>query len=201
MNISNIKYGFIPPLALILAAAGLFVVVDLPARRGITRIKNDLAVLEQKIRQDVPEQLIEKTQSESDSLSSVIAGISARIFPMTDLTGFGPKIQSITRNYDLTLVALKPKYESLASLQTDTAEIVELPISLVMSGKFGAFTKFADDLPRLPFAVRADEFVLTRQDRETAIVEFEIKGVLFLRKAGVNSEGRGAPGGAAAQKM
>jgi hypothetical protein len=201
MNMKNVKFGFVPPLVIIVAAIGLFMLVDMPSRRGITKVKNDLAVLDLKIKQDVPEQLIQKIQNDSDSLSAVIKGIENRIFPMADLAGFGPKIQSIARNYDLNLVALKPKYESLDALEADTSEFAELPISLVLSGKFSAFAKFADDLSRLPFAVKADEFVLTRLDRATAVVEFEIKGVLFLRKAGVNSGSRESPGGAAAQKM
>jgi Tfp pilus assembly protein PilO len=196
MNAKNVKYGFIAPLAVVLLAVALLVLFDIPARRDIKKVKGELAALEFKIKQDVPEPLIQKIQDDADSLSSVLKNMENKIYPMADLIGLGPKIQTIVKSYNLTLVALKPKYESLAALQTDTADISELPITIEIKGKFPAFAKFVDDLTKLPFAIKADEFVLNREDRETAVVDMEIKGVLFLRKAGVNAENRANPGNA-----
>lgn len=194
MNAKNVKYGFIPPVAIVFLAVALLVLFDIPARREIKKMKGELAVLEYKIKQDVPELLIQRLQTIADSLSLVLKNKENKIYPMADLIGLGPKIQTIVNRYNLTLIALKPKYESLITLQTDTAEISELPITIEIKGKFASFAKFIDDLTKLPFAIKADEFALNREDREKAVVDIEIKGVLFLRKAGVNAENRASSG-------
>ena len=194
MKTKNIASGFIFPAAVFLAAVVWLIAFYLPTRQSIDKIKLDLADLRYKIEKDVPEELIQSIRMQADSLSAVLEKKENRIYRMADLSGLGPQIQSVAKKYNLALTALKPKFESLSTLNSDTSEIVELPISIEMKGKFGAFTRLLDDWSNLPFVVRADGFTLDREDKAKGIVNFQIQGVVFLMKEKVNATNRTTPG-------
>jgi Tfp pilus assembly protein PilO len=191
MKAKKIQTGFILPLVVILGAVAWFFVFHQPSRDKIRVIKQELVLLKEKIRKDVPESLIQSVQRQSDSISVALESKKTRIFPFSELIHFGDAVQPVVKKYGLTLVSLKPDYKSLAALEADTSEICELPISIQVEGKYDAFTKFMDDLATLPFAVRVDDYFIDRLNKETKLVNFEVKGVVFLRKAVVKSDGGG----------
>jgi len=182
MKPKKIQIGFILPLAVLLGAVAWFFVFQQPKMKKIQTVQKDLAALREKIKKDVPESLIQSVQRQSDSISVVLESKKSRIYPFSDLIHFGDAVQPVVKKYGLTLVSLKPDYKSLPALEADTSEICELPISFQVQGKYDAFTKFMDDLANFPFAVRADEYFIDRLDKETKQVNFEVKGVVFLRK-------------------
>ena len=187
MKSTKIQTGFILPLAVLLGTAAWFFLYHQPTRKKIGRVKQELTALKEKIKKDVPETLIKSVARQSDSLSAALESRKKRIFPYSDLINFVDAVQPVAKKYGLTLVALKPDYKSLTALEADTAEVCELPISIETEGKFEAFAKFANDLSALPFALRADDFFIERLDKQTGQINFEIKGVVFLRKAVVKS--------------
>jgi len=189
MTAKTLKIGFVFPLLTVLAAVAWLMLYHFPTRAKINKIKNELIVLENKVRKDVPENRIQAMQKEADSLVIVLQNKENRIYPMQELVGIGGIIQPLMKSYNLALLSLKPKYESLATLQQDTAEIAELPIAFELKGRFHAFAKFMDDINKLNIAMKADELTLVRENREATDVNIEIKGVVFLKKARVNAEG------------
>lgn len=174
-------------MIVLLGAVAWFFIYHQPARKKIGTIKQELIALKEKIKKDVPESLIQSIARKSDSLSAALESGKMRIFAYSDLIHFGDAVQPVAKKYGLILVSLKPEYKNLASLESDTSEICELPISVQTEGKFEAFAKFADDLSALPFALRVDDFFIERLDKQTGQINFEIKGIVFLRKAVVKS--------------
>jgi Tfp pilus assembly protein PilO len=199
MKSKKIQTGFILPLIVLLGAVAWFFIYHQPTQKKIGKVKRELSALKEKIKKDVPEALIQSIAMQSDSLSSTLESRKSRIFPYSDLINFVDEVQPVAKKYGLTLVSLKPDYGSLTALEADTSEICELPISIQTEGKFEAFAKFADDLSVLPFALRVDDFFFERLDKQTGQVNFEIKGVVFLRKA-VVKPGRGEGGNTPAAK-
>jgi len=195
MKPKKVQTGFILPLVVILGAVAWFFVYYQPTSKKIQTVNRELAVLREKIKKDVPESLILSVQRQSDSILVSLENRKTRIYPFSDLIRFGDAVEPVVKKYGLALVALKPDYKSLPALEADTSEICELPISFEVSGKYDAFTKFMDDVPVWPFAVRVDEYFITRMVKETREVDFEVKGVLFLRKATVKSVGGGGGSG------
>ena len=189
MKPTKVQTGFILPLAMLLATVAWFFVFHQPKMKKIKAYERELVELREKIRKDVPESLIQSVQRQSDSIRVVLESKKKRIFPFSDLIRLGDTVQPVVKKYGLTLVALKPDYKSLPALEADTSEICELPISIQVEGKYDAFTEFMDDLAALPFALRVDEYFIDRLDLQTRQINFEIKGVIFLRKAA------GKPGG------
>ena len=195
MKSKKIQTGFILPLIVLLGAVAWFFIYHQPTQKKIGNVKRELAALKEKIKKDVPETIIQSVARQSDSLSAALESRKRRIFPYSDLINFGDAVQPVAKKYGLTLVSLKPDYKSLSILESDTSEICELPISIETEGKFEAFAKFANDLSVLPFALRVDEFFIERIDKQTGQINFEIKGVVFLRKAVVKPSGGGGVGG------
>jgi len=195
MKPKKVQTGFILPLAILLGAVAWFLVFQQPKMKKIRTIEHELGALREKIRKDVPESLIQSVQRQSDSISVSLESKKKRIFAFSDLIHLGDVVEPAVKKYGLTLVALKPDYKSLPALVADASEICELPISIQVEGKYEAFTKFMDDLAVLPFAVRADDYYIERLDKETRQANFEIKGVVFLRKAAAKPIGGGSGGG------
>jgi len=191
MKSMKIQTGFILPLIVLLGAVAWFFIYHQPTQKKIGNVKRELTALKEKIKKDVPETIIQSVARQSDSLSAALESRKMRIFPYSDLINFGDAVQPVAKKYGLTLVSLKPDYKSLAILESDTSEVCELPISIETEGKFEAFAKFANDLSVLPFALRVDEFFIERIDKQTGQINFEIKGVVFLRKAAVKPTGGG----------
>jgi Tfp pilus assembly protein PilO len=201
MKAKNVTYGFVLTFVLFIAAAAWVFFYLTPLNRQIRTHREQLATLDRKIKQDVPESLIQAIEKQADSLTVVLESRRNRIYPMADLIHLGPAMQSMARKYDLSLIAVKPEYNSLTTLEADTAEITTLPLTFVVKGPYAAFTRFADDLTRLNYAVRADDFFMNKPEKESGALTIEIKGVVFLRKAGVKAAGHEMVSSVAAKKM
>jgi Tfp pilus assembly protein PilO len=201
MKVKNVTYGFALTLALFIAAAAWIFLLVSPLKRQIRTYKDQLATLDRKIKQDVPESLIQTIEKQADSLSTVMESRRNRIYPMADLIHLGPAMQAMVRKYDLSLIAVKPDYNSLSTLESDTSEITTLPLTFTVKGPYAAFTRFADDLTRLTYAVRADDFFMNKPEKESGALTIEIKGVVFLRKTGVKAAGSEMVSSVAAKKM
>jgi Tfp pilus assembly protein PilO len=200
MKPTKIQTGFILPLAVLLATVAWFFVFHQPKMKKIRACERELAELREKIGKDVPESLIQSVQKQSDSILVVLESKKKRIFPFSELIRLGDTVQPVVKKYGLSLVALKPDYKSLPALEADTSEICELPISIQVEGKYDAFTRFMDDLAVLPFVVRVDDYFIDRLDKETRQINFEIKGVIFLRKTAAKPGGSAGSYSPAAKK-
>jgi len=184
LNIS----GFVLPGLLIVASIGLLVFVHSDYTKKIRETRDQLNVLEGKVKKDIPERHIRAMQRATDSLVVVLQRERRRIYPIEDLIQIGTRLQAIAKRYNLTMTALTPKYSSLINLDTDTSGIAELPVTVTLKGKFSGFTKLMDDLANLEFAVKVQYLSMVRQDEQTATVVIELKGEVFLRNAGKNEE-------------
>jgi Tfp pilus assembly protein PilO len=189
----NIQTGFLFFVVVFISAILWFFIYYTPARKEIGKIRSELEVLDRKIRQDIPEERIFAVQQEADSLTAALRQRKIRVYPMTDFMLLGRRVQETLNKYDLTLVSLNPKYETLEEIQRDTVEIVELPMTIVLKGRYSGFSRFIDQLADLPFVIRADAFDLQRQDISKSDVQFSVQGVIFLIKTTAAPKPRTVP--------
>jgi hypothetical protein len=184
MKSSAITKGFIFSILTVCGTVLWFVLVWTPNRRQFKEAKFSVQFLEGKIKKDIPESQIVAIQTLADSLSTALSQKQSRIYPadgMNDLVHF---IQTTVKPYDMTVVTVRPKYEKLADLERDTSQAAELPATVEVKGRFSGFTRLMDDLDRLPLAFKVNTVDMYRQDADKAIVDIELQGVVFLRKAG-----------------
>jgi Tfp pilus assembly protein PilO len=196
----NIQTGFLFFVLVFIGAIVWFFIYYTPARKEIGKIRKELEVLDRKIKQDIPEERIFAVQQEADSIMVTLRQRKTRVYPMTDFMMLGKRVQETLNPFDLTLVSLNPKYEKLEEIQRDTVEIVELPITIVLKGRYSGFSRFIDQLADLPYVIRVDTFDLQRQDIAKSDVQFSINGVIFLIKTTAGPKPRAVPVPAAPPK-
>ncbi len=189
----NTAIGFLFFLIVFIGAIVWFFIYYTPARRQISDIRANIAVLDRKIRQDIPEERILAVQQETDSLVTSLQRRKTRIYPMSDFLLLGRRVQDAINKYDLTLVSLNPMYEKIEQAQRDTSEIAELPMTIVVKGRYSGFKRLIDEQNEWPFVIRMDAFDLQREDIAKSTVLFSIKGVIFLKKETAVPKPRTAP--------
>lgn len=185
--------GFLFFLIVFIGAIVWFFIYYTPARRQIKDIRANIAVLDRKIKQDIPESQILAVQTETDSLVASLQRRKTRIYPMSDFLLLGRRVQEAINKYDLTLVSLNPIYEKIEEAQRDTSEIAELPMTIVLKGRYSGFTRLLDEQNEWPFVIRQDAFNLQREDIAKSTVLFSIQGVIFLKKEQAVSKPRTIP--------
>jgi Tfp pilus assembly protein PilO len=196
----NIQTGFLFFIIVFIGAIVWFFIYYTPTRAETGKIQSELKVLDRKIKQDIPEARIFAVKREADSLSQSLQQRKNRIYPMTEFMLLGRRVQDAINPYDLTLVSLNPKYERLEEIQRDSAEIVELPMTIVLKGGYTGFTRFFDHQADLPFVIRADAFNLKREDVAKTDVLFSLEGIIFLRKTTTGPKPQAVPVPAAPPK-
>ncbi|MDM7925008.1 MAG: hypothetical protein QUS35_03225 [bacterium] len=189
----NAYTGFVFFLIVFIGAIAWFFFYYTPTKGQIRDIRGKIAVLDRKIKQDIPETQILAVQQETDSLVSSLQRRKTRVYPMSDFLLLGRRVQEAINKYDLTLVSLNPMYEKIEEAQRDTSEIAELPMTIVLKGRYSGFTRLLDEQNEWPFLIRAEAFDLKREDIAKSTVLFSIKGVIFLKKEASVSKPRTVP--------
>lgn len=189
----NTYIGFLFFLIVFIGAIAWFFIYYMPTRGQIRNIRGNIAILDRKIKQDIPESQILAVQKETDSLTASLQRRKTRVYPMSDFLLLGRRLQEAINKYDLTLVSLNPMYEKIEEAQRDTSEIAELPMTIVVKGRFAGFARLLDEQNEWPFVIRSDAFDLKREDVAKSTVLFSIKGVIFLKKEASVSKPRTVP--------
>lgn len=189
----NTYIGFSFFLIVFIGAILWFFIYYSPTSRQIGKIRANIAVLDRKIKQDIPESQILAVQKETDSLVTSLERRKTRVYPMSDFLLLGRRLQEAINKYDLTLVSLNPVYEKIEEAQRDTSEIAELPMTIVLRGRYSGFTRLLDEQNEWPFVIRPDAFNLQREDIAKSTVLFSIQGVIFLKKEEAVSKPRTIP--------
>lgn len=189
----NTYIGFSFFLIVFVGAIVWFFIYYTPTSRQIGKIRANIAVLDRKIKQDIPESQILAVQKETDSLVTSLERRKTRVYPMSDFLLLGRRLQEAINKYDLTLVSLNPVYEKIEEAQRDTSEIAELPMTIVLRGRYSGFTRLLDEQNEWPFVIRPDAFNLQREDIAKSTVLFSIQGVIFLKKEEAVSKPRTIP--------
>ncbi|MBN2201357.1 hypothetical protein JW777_05335 [bacterium] len=193
MNKKSVQTGFLFFLIVFIGSITWFFIYYMPTRREIKTTRANIAVLNRKIKQDIPETRILAVKQEADSLNASLVRRKSRIFPMSDFLLLGRRFQDAINKYDLTLVSLTPQYEKIEHVQRDTAEIAELPMTILLKGRYSGFSRLLDDQSEWPFVIRADAFDLQREDVAKSTALFTLDGVIFLRKETTGPEPRTVP--------
>jgi hypothetical protein len=182
MKSSSLIRGFLLPLMTVLGIVLWILLFWTPNRQRIRDSKAGVVFLEAKIKKDIPERQILAMKNLADSLRMVLQRKETRIYPADQLTGLGKSLQTAMKKYDLTLTMVRPNYENLKDLESDSAGTAELPAAVEMTGTFSGFTRLMDDLDNFPFAFKVNSVDLYRSKIETAALEVVLKGIVFMRK-------------------
>ena len=160
---------------------GWVVMVHIPASRDLKQLNQQLAALEEKERQRVPEHRIQAIRTQVDSLSVNVDERMERFYPEEQLLDLGRTIESVGKQYSLRLVSITPDYESLPLFVENNKEISELPLSIEFKGHFEQLTQFLDAIPEFPFVMRFREMVYEKENSSKKELYITLKGVGFVR--------------------
>src|SRR4030042_4469477 len=181
MDVKNIK-GFVPIAAAVLVFVTSHFFAVKPLQKQIREYSARSKVLEDKIKKDVPESQIQKVKKLADSTQTVMELIEKRILGSEKLFDIGTLVGQQAKEYQITLVAVRPDYTKLAILQDKKEEIHEFPITLELKGYFKDFTRFWDAVPGFPFAMKVTGINFLRETIEKPVLTVEMISVFFFRE-------------------
>lgn len=167
---------------LVVLIVSWIIMIYLPSQKELSTLQKELAELEEKERQKVPEVLIQRLEKTVDSLSTHLDYRLKRFYPEERLTELGKALDTIGRRYSLTLQTITPDYESLPLFNDAQKEVSEWPITVEFRGTFTNLTKFLDDVSKFPFAVRFQDMMLSKASSKDSELEIELNGFVILRR-------------------
>lgn len=181
MKSIDIKKWIFPILGVVLLIAWFFLYY-----RGNLKNKVDLRkridYLQSETRKNIPESKILEIQKRTDSLQVVLIQRRSRVFLEMEFQNLGKKIGEVVGQYGLQIVSIRPDYESLNTVRESKEEIKELPFQMELKGNFSQFTKWVDHLDALPFAVRINDFLFSKENPNNLTLRIELKGIVLLGK-------------------
>lgn len=181
MDNSDKKLIMIPLLVVILIAVWL-AMAYLPVNRETGVLKERLAVLQEKTKQQVPAWKIRMMKIVVDSLFKELNERERRLYPEDKLLDLGREIERIGKRYGLRLVSIKPDYESLSLLVGKNEDVSELPMTTEFKGAFQEFTRFMDAIPEFPFALKIKGLSLLKESQNHSELKIQLQGAIILRK-------------------
>ena len=184
MNKSQLKI-FILPFATIVLLIVWLSALYLPVIRNKKELEKKWELLQNQIKNEVPEARLETMKTFVDSLFAYLDVREEHFYPVEKLLDLGRSIEQIGKEYGLTLISVSPGYESLALIQKAEEGVTELPLTLKFTGSFIQFAKFVESVPDFPYVVRVNEVFLDREEDQVALTVI-IKGVIVLRKESVD---------------
>lgn len=178
MKTFDIKKWVIPVLGFVALAAWFYYYhANL---KVISRQKKMIEYLQIEARKNIPESKIEDMKQKTDSLLVVLKQKQSRVFLENEFQNLGKKIGDAVGQYGLQIVSIRPDYESLKTVSESREEIKELPFQMELKGNFSQFTKWLDHLNELPFAIRINDFSLSKESANSLTLQIELKGVVLL---------------------
>ena len=187
MNKSQLTI-FILPVATIILFIVWLSALYLPVTRDKKELEKKWELLQNQIRNEVPEARLETMKTFVDSLFAYIDVSEEHFYPVEKLLDLGRSIEHIGKQYGLTLISVSPGYESLALIQKAEEGVTELPLTLEFTGSFIQFAKFVESVPDFPYVIRVNEVFLENESEDQLALTVIIKGVIVLRKESVSED-------------
>jgi Tfp pilus assembly protein PilO len=185
MNKTQLKI-FILPLATIVLFVVWLSVFYLPVIKQKKSLEKKWELLQEQIRDEVPELKLQTMKTFVDSLFVYLDVREERFYPAEKLLDLGRAIEQIGKQYELKLISVSPDYESLSLIKDTEEGISELPLTLEFTGSFTKFASFIESIPDFPFVIRANEIFLVLESEGQ--LEITIKGIIVLRKGSVDEK-------------
>ena len=187
MNKDLKKLLYLPGIVLVLIIfwiLGFYLPIE-----GQSKVLNQrLNTLQGKVQDNVPEIKVQMLQIIVDSMKVRLDDKKSRLYPEEELLNLGKEIEKSCRQYGLTLKSIRPDYKSLAQIADINSELIEMPLSFQMEGKFSQFTAFLDAIPAQDYVFHLNGFEVFKEAENSRILTIELKGVFLLRKNQNNNQ-------------
>ena len=159
-----------------------FVVIYMPDSKNIGKMKDRLAVLEEKERQGISERKVHILENHIESLNKKLKSNLDRIYPQQQLVDLGGHVEKIGKQYHLRLVSIFPEYSSLSQLHEGGQEFNELHVTIEFAGLFHRVAEFLDNIDEFPFVIRVNGVTLEKKIEKQSELKITLQGVIVLRK-------------------
>ena len=163
------------------------VLVKTPSNQKKIELEAELDILRGKTKRGVEEIKIINMEQAVDSLTAVLIDIKDRLYPAEEFDGLGKAIQKSGTQLSLQLIDVKPDYPKLKQLNNSSDEVVELPVTITLRGKFLQFARFLEHLSEFPY-VKALEISIRHTENHEATIDGIIYGQVIFKKVPVINE-------------
>ena len=187
MNKDLKKLLYLPGIVLVLIVfwiLGFYLPIE-----GQSKVLNQrLNTLQDKVQDNVPEIKVQMLQIIVDSMKVRLDDNKSRLYPEEELLNLGKAIEKNCRQYGLTLKSITPDYKSLAQIADNNSEVIEMPLSFQMEGRFSQLTAFLDAIPGQDFVFHLNGFSIFKEAENSIVLTIELKGIFLLRKSQNNNQ-------------
>jgi Tfp pilus assembly protein PilO len=170
---------------LVLALALWYVGLFRKVQSNTSNLQSRMVVLNEEIKKNVPEANILKIRQQADSLGLALQERAKRILREDEFQNLGKRIEQSMAGYGLKVSAVKPDYENLKAVSAEKTSdsISEWLLGLELKGSFSEFTKLVDALPKMPFALKLDQFLLVKDEDPKTSLQITLKGAAVFSQA------------------
>ncbi len=187
MNNNLKKLLYLPGIVLVLIifwVLGFYLPIE-----GQSKVLNQrLNTLQGKVQDNVPEIKVQMLQIIVDSMKVRLDANKARLYPEEELLDLGKEIEKSCRQYGLTLKSITPDYKSLAQIADLNSELIEMPLSFQIEGRFTQLTAFLDAIPRHNYVFHLKGFNVFKEADNSRVLTIDLEGVFLLRKSQNNNQ-------------